>query len=148
MDPVPSASSHQEERRPALPIGRTMSCGIAARSRSDAGLGAPSRRNSRDEVGPYTPPGMTRARLSGSSERSLPPGLKGGAALTLVWRCAIGARFALPRDADRRSAVPCLRTIRTVGVPARRRPPKRPSLRSHSPREPRSLPQTARPKTH
>ena len=32
---------------------------------------------------------------------------KGGSALTLVWCRVLDAGFALPRDADRRSAFPC-----------------------------------------
>ena len=56
------------------------------------------------------PPVMKKAPPGiGSSERSRPPGLEGGAALTLAWRSVIGAGFALPRDAGRRPALPDLR---------------------------------------
>ena len=51
-----------------------------------------------------TPPPVMKKAPSGigSSERSRPPWLEAGAALTLAWRSVIGAGFALPRDAGRR----------------------------------------------
>ena len=44
---------------------------------------------------------------------------KKDAALTLAWRHAIGAGFALPRGAGVNTGVPCRHAIPAVGVPAR-----------------------------
>ena len=48
--------------------------------------------------------GVAGARVGQSGGQTRHPGLEEGGELTLAWRRVIGAGFALPRDADRRSA--------------------------------------------
>ncbi len=54
-----------------------------------------------------------------------PAGHENGAALTLAWRHVIGAGFALPRDADRGSAVQAVPALVHGRQSALRGPPGR-----------------------
>ena len=58
------------------------------------------------------PTGGRRSKPSRDSSRSA---IRGSAALTLAWRSAVGAGFALPRDAGRRPALRCRARFTCVG---------------------------------
>ena len=85
---------------------------------------APTGRNPHDRVLlPTLARHERRGPGSGSSNRSRPPGLNGGAALTLAQRSVIGAGFALPRDAGRRPALRCRARFTRVSRTRSRPPP-------------------------